>query len=94
VAALRAFPILGIRTNMPYLLGILEHPRFREGTIDTGFLDSEGATLLSSSPQEIPEIVQAVMKTAGEPTVSAGGVRAAAENSWDPWARLQGWRNG
>ncbi len=30
-AALRAFPILGIRTNIPFLLRVLEHPRFRAG---------------------------------------------------------------
>ena len=34
-----SIPILGIRTNIPFLLRILEHPRFRSGTIDTGFLD-------------------------------------------------------
>ena len=37
-------PILGIRTNIPFLLAILEHPRFVAGDIDTGFLDRESAT--------------------------------------------------
>ena len=41
VAALREFPILGIRTNVPFLLRVLDHPRFRAGEIDTGFLDAK-----------------------------------------------------
>ena len=45
IAALRAFPILGIRTNIPFLLRILEHPRFRAGDVDTAFLDDEVASL-------------------------------------------------
>ena len=32
-AALRDYPILGIRTNIPFLLRILDHPRFRAGDI-------------------------------------------------------------
>ena len=39
IAALRSFPILGIRTNVPFLIRLLEHPRFVSGDIDTGFLD-------------------------------------------------------
>ena len=35
-AALRAFPILGVRTNVPFLLRILDHPLYRDGRIDTG----------------------------------------------------------
>ena len=37
VAALRDYPILGVRTNIPFLIRVLEHPRFRAGDVDTGF---------------------------------------------------------
>ena len=40
-AALRSFDVRGIRTNIPFLLNVLEHPRFRAGSVDTDFLDSE-----------------------------------------------------
>src|SRR6185295_3278126 len=43
--ALRNFPILGIRTNIPMLVELLEHPRFVAGAIDTRFLDNETAAL-------------------------------------------------
>ena len=34
--ALGNFPILGIRTNIPFLIRLLNHPRFISGEIDTG----------------------------------------------------------
>ena len=49
-AALHAFDIEGVRTNVPFLIRILELPEFRDGRIDTGFLDREGARLASESP--------------------------------------------
>jgi acetyl/propionyl-CoA carboxylase alpha subunit len=39
VAALRGFPILGIRTNLPFLIRVLEHPDFGAGRLHTGFID-------------------------------------------------------
>src|SRR6185503_18180093 len=41
VEALRQYPILGIRTNVAFLIELLEHPRFVAGDIDTRFLDVE-----------------------------------------------------
>jgi acetyl/propionyl-CoA carboxylase alpha subunit len=40
VCALREYPILGVRTNIPFLIRVLDHPRFRAGDVDTGFLDA------------------------------------------------------
>src|SRR5207253_6190914 len=59
-SALRAFPILGIHTNIPFLLRILDHPRFRAGDVDTGFLDTEGASLANVSPV-MPDAVREAM---------------------------------
>ena len=49
VAALRGFAVLGIETNIPFLIGILEHPRFRRGDVDTAFLDEATGEILASS---------------------------------------------
>jgi acetyl-CoA carboxylase biotin carboxylase subunit len=48
--ALRAFDIQGVRTNLRFLIQVLELPAFRDGQIDTGFLDREGARLAVESP--------------------------------------------
>ena len=54
IAALRSFPILGIRTNSA-ADALLEHPRFIAGDMDTHFLDIERVHQgrLSSSHQPI-----------------------------------------
>ena len=44
-AALREFCIEGIRTNLGFLIAVLESDAFRRGTVDTAFLDREGAAL-------------------------------------------------
>src|SRR5207244_8302237 len=48
-AALRQFVIEGVRTNIPFLLGVLEREEFRNGKVDTGFLDREAAGIVQSS---------------------------------------------
>jgi acetyl/propionyl-CoA carboxylase alpha subunit len=87
-AALRAYPILGIRTNIPFLLRILDHPQFRTGPIDTGFLDRESAALAPDTSDDIPAFVRAAMAAH-----AARGVGGPAGADLDPWTSLAGWRN-
>ncbi|XP_054715064.1 pyruvate carboxylase, mitochondrial-like [Uloborus diversus] len=37
--ALREFRVRGVKTNIPFLLNVLENPKFLGGTIDTNFID-------------------------------------------------------
>src|SRR5439155_16306082 len=75
IAALRAYPILGIRTNIPFLLRVLEHPRFRAGEVDTGFLDGEGSALAAADDLEMPPSVHAALDEAQR--ADADGRRSA-----------------
>jgi acetyl/propionyl-CoA carboxylase alpha subunit len=91
-AALRAFPILGIRTNVPLLLALLEHPRFIEGVVDTGFLDSESQAIrarLAAEPP--PEVAAIVAASRGDSSAAVGGRELATEGV-DPWISLKGAR--
>ncbi|PYR62420.1 MAG: hypothetical protein DMF91_06735 [Acidobacteria bacterium] len=94
IAGLRDFPVLGIRTNIPFLLRILEHPRFRSGTVDTGFLDGEGAALAGDPEMEMPSFVRAALEFATESRIPTESRTPNPEprESWDPWTRLQSWR--
>jgi acetyl/propionyl-CoA carboxylase alpha subunit len=83
-AALRAFPVLGLRTNIPFLLRILEHPRFRAGAIDTGFLDREGAALAEAAATEIPDFVRAAALAHDQSHTAIRSPRSAMR-SRDPW---------
>jgi 3-methylcrotonyl-CoA carboxylase alpha subunit len=89
IAALQAFPILGIITNIPFLIRVLEHPRFRAGEIHTGFLDHEGASLSEPVHEPMPPFVSAAISAA---TASRAPGGAATQADWDPWGQLSGWR--
>jgi acetyl-CoA/propionyl-CoA carboxylase biotin carboxyl carrier protein len=88
IVALRAFPILGIRTNVPFLLSVLEHPQFRAGTFDTTFLETMGTGpgphLELSERRSIPDFVAKAFDThraLGRPSASHGPAAI------DPWSR-------
>ena len=80
--ALKDFPILGVRTNIPYLLGILAHAQFTRGAMDTGFLDREGTTLGQADDNAIPDHVRAAALAHHVHDESHN-----ARESWDPWNR-------
>jgi len=91
-AALREYPILGIRTNIPFLLRILDHPRFRAGTVDTAFLDNDGASLAEGGDGEPPAFVRAAVaahRGAAESQFPSSESRPRA--TLDPWSALKEW---
>jgi 3-methylcrotonyl-CoA carboxylase alpha subunit len=92
IEALRAYPILGIRTNIPFLLQILDHPRFRAAGVDTGFLDGEGASLAGAETTEMPAFVYAAAAMHAAAAVTDRGESSPARAVSDPWVTLRGWR--
>jgi acetyl/propionyl-CoA carboxylase alpha subunit len=61
ITALRSFPILGIRTNLPFLIAVLEHARFAAGQADTGFIDEHLAELVNPSAPPAEAVAAAAM---------------------------------
>jgi 3-methylcrotonyl-CoA carboxylase alpha subunit len=91
IEALRSYPILGIRTNVPMLLAILEHPRFVSGDVHTHFLDNEGDALRASLETEPPP--EAVLVARAAVRGSPSGLPASSPQALpDPWTSLRGWR--
>jgi acetyl-CoA carboxylase biotin carboxylase subunit len=89
IDALRSYPILGIRTNVTFLIEILEHPRFVSGDIDTRFLDTEGKELRARSAPDVPAEAMEVASLLRSRVTRSG--EAAAEQR-DPWETLRGFR--
>jgi acetyl/propionyl-CoA carboxylase alpha subunit len=96
LAALRSYPILGIRTNVALLVELLEHPRFIAGSIDTGFLDKEGDAIRERLRLETPSSVEAVAaaaRKAGPPGPAGATDRSAGPSgrsgTTDPWTSLR-----
>ena len=94
IAALRRYAVLGTVTNITFLRRVLEHPRFAAGTCDTGFLDTERASLLEGCPDRAAfAAVTAVAARIGR--TRAAPRRPGDDTSGrppDPWSRLSDWR--
>ena len=93
IAALRDYAILGIRTNIPFLLQILDHPQFAKAAIDTGVLDRESAALAAGIPTDLPAAARAALE---QHKRSAPATPANAETvgtlNIDPFETLRGFR--
>jgi acetyl-CoA carboxylase biotin carboxylase subunit len=76
-AALREFEIEGIKTNLAFLIAILESDAFRDAAIDTAFLDREGSA--------IAESLVGSHQSSVEPKVTPqSAVRNPQYDPWDP----------
>ena len=91
IAALREYAILGIRTNIPFLLEILAHPRFVNGTIDTGFLDRESQALAATIPEDLPSAVTQALAERYQGYKGYNGYKEVA-SAGDPFETLGAWR--
>ena len=91
VAALRSYPILGIRTNIPFLLRLLELPAFRNGQLHTGLIDEHWSTLVPDvATQAVPgEALAAAAFATSAPAGRGNSDRTDAVA--DPWATLGRW---
>ena len=87
-AALAEFRILGLPTNIPFLLAVLDSPAFRAGRVDTAFLDEAGSGLAAPVPLPAAALAAAVAYAETARAASAG----REESVRDPWAALSGWR--
>jgi hypothetical protein len=71
-------------------LRLLEHPRFANGTLDTSFLDTDGAALAGSGEGAPPPFVQAAVAEHARLSPSARTSPVAIGS--DPWTDLRAWR--
>jgi acetyl-CoA carboxylase biotin carboxylase subunit len=93
-SALHGFPVLGVRTNIPFLIGVLEHPAFEQGDVDTGFVEREMATLLQPAPGRVRTMaVAAAAFVSGTPGAAARPLEPSrvVDADRDPWQALGAW---
>ncbi len=95
ITALRQYPVLGIRTNIPFLVRLLGHPAMQAGQIDTGFIEREiGALTTRPTPAAAAMAVAAAAAVTGTAEQWARRDPPARDPAQlDPWVRLRGWRN-
>jgi 3-methylcrotonyl-CoA carboxylase alpha subunit len=91
-AALRAFPILGVRTNVAFLLNVIRHPAFASGDLHTGFVDEHLADLLETpEPSELVRAAAAFTRDQPAPAASSDTPTTTRRTTSDPWGDLTGW---
>ena len=88
VAALRDFPILGVRTNIGFLINVLEHPAFRAGDLHTGFIDAHLDKLLTR-PEPDANVAAAAAFVRTQPAAATSAASGAPVA--DPWTDLGAW---
>ena len=84
--ALLDFHVLGIKTNIGYLVDVLSHPEFVAGRMDTGFLGREFGEW---TPGTIPQELGAIAASA----TSVANSRTTAEQARGVWQETSGFRN-
>lgn len=89
VTALRQFPILGITTNIPFLIRVLETEPFTRGEVHTGFLDTDGAALAMDS-YEPPDFIKHLLDSIGADSPVAA-MTSDGSSRVDPWTTIRGW---
>jgi acetyl/propionyl-CoA carboxylase alpha subunit len=90
ITALQKFIVLGIRTNIPFLLRILDSAEFRDAAVHTGFLDAEGTRFRVREDTEVPDAVRAAVAFHEQTVGSASGAVTTARPA-DPFERVRGW---
>ncbi len=85
LAALTSFPILGVRTNVPFLIALLQQPQFIDGQVDTHWLDREGAAIRAATAAPPDATVLALVDRARTLTVA----QAEPARRSDPWDVLR-----
>jgi acetyl/propionyl-CoA carboxylase alpha subunit len=94
IRALQDTVVLGVTTNIPYLLDILQHPAFVAGNISTNFLDERMAEW-----RPVPDLSSSTWLAVAAFELLKGNSRLATQVNGDsvqqpdPWGMLTGWRN-
>ncbi len=94
VHALQQTVVLGVTTNIPYLLAILQEPTFRSGHTSTSYLQDH---LPNWQPEPLLEAewLGAALFELLQGGGKAGGTAVSVENGsvYDPWGETAVWRN-
>ena len=90
LGALKSYPVLGVSTNIPFLLQALVHPDFVSGKYDTGFIDNNSGLTSSLSVSQLSGvatgIADRIWQSNGNSSVSRRG--APVQTLQSPWQGL------
>jgi acetyl/propionyl-CoA carboxylase alpha subunit len=88
-SALRQFPILGTRTNIPFLIKLLDLPAFRSGHVHTGTIDEHAVELMGAD--EVPPEALVAAALSAVPAGTRHAQNGSTAEDRDPWSTLRRW---
>jgi 3-methylcrotonyl-CoA carboxylase alpha subunit len=84
--------VLGVTTNLALLRAVIDHPAFREGAVDTHFLQRHSIAISRDEPPDEALIAAALAcRTTKYDRPAEGGDRSASPTA-GPWADAGHWR--
>jgi len=91
--ALRRAEVVGVKTNRAFLAAIAAHPVFREGRMDTAFIDAhlEALTGDGEAPLSDSLVLAAFVELEGRAARLAMR-RGQGGDPYSPWDRIDAWR--
>jgi 3-methylcrotonyl-CoA carboxylase alpha subunit len=90
-AALRLFPVLGVRTNIAFLTRVLAHPEFHAGHLHTGFIDAHLEALIETDGDPPAAVLAAAAAAPRAVSVPRDAPTGVSPSEFDPWNALRGW---
>ncbi len=94
LGALRETTVLGVTTNIPYLLAILEHPAFIAGDTPTHFLERHLADWRpDGAADDDVWLAIAALESTRTATRPSGRSGVGVATPPDPWSQIGPWRN-
>jgi acetyl/propionyl-CoA carboxylase alpha subunit len=90
ITALRDYAVLGVTTNVPFLLAVAMHPAFAAGDTHTHFIDEHLRDWQPSAAHAELAAIAAALYASLAPARAAS--RAAATAADTPWQTLGAWR--
>jgi len=92
--ALAEVKAVGVKTNARFLRAVLEHPEFRAGGADTGFIERHLDVLVparkATPPRALALACLGLLLAQRRQAARRGA--GASDDPWSPWRRDDGWR--
>ena len=92
IAALRSYAVVGVTTNIAFLIDVLEHPAFVSGATHTHFIGEHLASWCAADGNVELAAIAAALHTALAPAATAA--RGGQHPPATPWQTLGAWRLG
>jgi 3-methylcrotonyl-CoA carboxylase alpha subunit len=92
IQALQDTVVLGVTTNIEFLLSLLSHPAFVQGNVDTGFVDAHLAELIGVPPPLTDTALIALALSEAQNAPAKTLVGGQAGDLYSPWKRGDGFR--